>query len=418
MTTDLVFYFEAHQPYRLVKSLPKNDKLRRDPSQWFDDEANAWILRRVADRCYRPMSQLLLEMVERLDGEFSCSLSLSGTLIQQLKDWSPETVKAFTDLADTGHVEFLCETSHHSISGLVQDGPDALEEFRAQVADQKKTVTDLFGEAPVTFRNTELIVDETIAKTVEELGFDLLLGEGASLLLGWRPPHHLYRPHGCERLKLLLRDYDFSDDIGFRFSDRTWERYPLFAEAYAEKLKELPESAQVVGLFMDYETFGEHQWASTGIFEFFKALPRCILDDDRFRFRTPRQVAEDHDAVSEIRFPRAVSWADQERDVSAWLGNPMQQTAHHGIHGLRPKAIAAKPALSDAWRKLTTSDHTYYMATKRSSDGDVHEYFSPYASPHDAFMIFMDVCDALARELDDSTPPRPAPQKPHRKSRK
>ena len=395
---DVVFYFQVHQPYRLHKWRPKEPPKQLD---MFDEPLNRLVAERVAERCYLPMNRLLLDAIERTDGRFRCSFSLSGTVIRQLRDWVPEAVDSFVALADTGNVEFLCETSQHSLAALVDP-----TEFSAQVEIQRATITELFG-APTTFRNTELILDNGICKQVEDLGFDCMLGEGADRLLGWRSARVPYRPRGCRKLKLLLRSYSLSDDIAFRFSNTKWPAHPLFADTFAGWLHGLPEPAQFVGLFMDYETFGEHQGAQTGIFEFMRHLPEAVLKDPRFRFRTPAQVASERDVAAELDIPDPVSWADVERNVSAWLGNPMQKAAHEAIHGLRADVLRAaeqRPEVLRAWRDLTTSDHVYYIATKHHSDAEVHDYFSPYDSPHAAFVTVMTAVDHLRAELRAERP--------------
>ena len=396
--TDVVFYFQVHQPFRLRRytffDIAVDDR-------YFDDEENARILRRVAERCYLPMNALVLDLIEKSDGEFRASYSVSGTALDQMEMWAPEALESFQALARTGCVEFLCETSHHSLSSLFD-----LEEFEAQSRCQADRVEALFGKRPVTFRNTELVIDTRIAQTVEKMGFKVLLGEGAQHLLGWRSAHHVYRPEGCEKLKLLLRDYLRSDDIAFRFSNKAWEEWPLKAERFAQWIHAAEADDAFIGLFMDYETFGEHQWEETGIFAFMEALPDAILADERIRFRTPSEVAAERDPVARLEIPRPVSWADAERDVSAWLGNPMQRSANEALYALAPAVRAlgetgrkGRASLQQQWRRLSTSDHLYYMCTKWFSDGDVHKYFSPYASPHDAFIAFMNVLDDLARRL-------------------
>ncbi|MDA0374986.1 MAG: glycoside hydrolase family 57 protein [Planctomycetota bacterium] len=410
--TDVVFWFEAHQPFRLRHASRDEHASAEHP---FDDAGNRFILERVAERCYRPMNRLLLDLIEIHEGRFRCSFSLTGTLIEQLREWEPKTLDLFVDLAKTGCVEFVCETSHHTLAALTDPA-----EFAAQVSAQRDLVEDLFGTRPTTFRNTELILDESVAAQVEALGFDALLGEGAAPLLGDRQPFWPYRPRGCERLKLLLRCYPLSDDIGFRFSNPSWPEYPLMADRYARWLKGLPEDAAFVGLFMDYETFGEHQWIDTGIFDFMRRLPQEALLGDRVRFATPSQVAEAHPAREELPIPRPISWADEERDLSAWLANPMQRDAHDALYALLPSALAAAergdPGPMAIWRRLSTSDHVYYMATKRASDGDVHDYFSPYPRPHDAYMNFMNALEALRARLErprvEPTTPAGSPAQP------
>jgi alpha-amylase len=390
---DVVFYFQAHQPYR-IRKVRTGDKLRK--LRYFDDYLNRMVAERVAERCYLPMNQVLLEAIERTDGQFRCAFSLSGTLIRQLRDWVPRALDSFVELAETGNVEFLCETSQHSLAAVTD-----LDEFAAQIEVQRKTVADLFG-MPTSFRDTELILDNAICRKVEELGFECMLGEGADRLLTWRSPQVPYRPKGCRNLKLLLRSYSLSDDIAFRFSNRKWPAYPLFADTFAGWLHDVPPPAQFIGLFMDYETFGEHQGAHTGILDFMRHLPGQILEDENFRFRTPAQVAAERATIAELDIPDPVSWADVERNLSAWLGNPMQRAAHDALYALRPEVLAVaerRPDLLEAYRRLTTSDHVYYMATKHHSDAEVHEYFSPYDSPHAAFVAFMTVFDDLREQV-------------------
>jgi alpha-amylase len=294
----------------------------------------------------------------------------------------------------------------HSLAALFDE-----QEFREQVAEQRARVESLFGRAPTTFRNTELVIDERIAALVEELGFDVLLGEGADVLLAGRSAHVPWQPEGCTRLKLLLRDYELSDDIAFRFSNRSWEEWPLPAERFAGWVRELPPGEELVNLFMDYETFGEHQWADTGIFRFMERLPAELLADPQLRFATPAEAAAERAVAGRLAIPRPVSWADAERDLSAWLGNPMQRAAAEALWSLAPavrKMPAAGAELRQRWRRLTTSDHLYYMSTKFFSDGDVHKYFSPYATPHDAFVAFMNVIDDLARRIEAACKPAAA----------
>ncbi len=410
---DVVFYFQCHQPYRVAKWKP-GDRFHKQG--YFDDGLNRLVAERVAERCYVPMNTLLLEQIERTDGQFRCAFSLSGTLIRQLRDWVPAALDTFTALADSGNVEFLCETSQHSLAAVAD-----LDEFTQQVEIQRRTVTDLFGR-PTSFRNTELILDNRICKRVEELGFECMLGEGADRLLAWRSPQVPYTPKGCKSLKLLLRSYSLSDDIAFRFSNRKWPAYPLYAETYAGWLHDVPAPAQFIGLFMDYETFGEHQNAQTGIFEFMRHLPAHVLQDPDFRFRTPAQVAAERAAVCELDIPNPVSWADVERNLSAWLGNPMQTAAQQAIYALRADVLAVaeqRPDLLAAWREFTTSDHVYYAATKHHSDAEVHEYFSPYDSPHAAFVALMTALDHLrgqvqmarSKQPESTPPPRPKQHK-------
>ncbi len=404
--TDVVFYFQVHQPFRLRRFSFFDIGVRED---YFDDVENERIARRVAEKCYLPMNTLMRELIERHEGKFRIAYSITGTALDQLEAWAPDALESFRALARTGCVEFLGETSMHSLSGLRD-----LELFREQVLAHCTRIEQLFGARPRTFRNTELVIDSRIARAVEDMGFEAMLGEGADHLLGWRSPHRVYRPAGCKTLKLLLRSYKFSDDIAFRFSNKTWDQYPLTADRFARWLHELPVQDVFVGLFMDYETFGEHQWKETGIFEFMQHVPAEILRDERFRFRTPAQVAAQNEAVAELDIPHPISWADAERDVTAWLGNAMQRAANDALYSIAGSirkidgTSTAGRRLERAWQRLTTSDHLYYMCTKFFSDGDVHKYFSPYQSPHDAYIAFMNVIDDLARRAARASGERPS----------
>ena len=392
MTTSVVPYFQVHQPFRLRRYTFFDIGVN---ARWFDDSENERIVKRVAERCYVPMNALLLDLIDRTDGRFRCAFSVSGTALDQMEAWAPEALDGFVRLARTGAVEFLAETSQHSLAFLTDE-----QEFRAQVRAQADRVERLFGRRPTTFRNTELVIDERVARTAEELGFTALLGEGADHLLGSRSPGHVYGVLGCERLKLLLRTYRFSDDIAFRYSNRSWPGWPLTADKFAASIHALPAAEEVVGLFMDYETFGEHQWKETGILDFLAAMPAAVLADPRFDFRTPSEAVANRTSAGTLSIPHPVSWADAERDLTAWLGNPMQRSANLALYGLLPALRrAGRDDLTAAWRRLSTSDHLYYMCTKWFSDGDVHKHFSPYSTPHDAFIAFMNVLDDLERRI-------------------
>ncbi|PIE22643.1 MAG: alpha-amylase [Planctomycetota bacterium] len=395
--TDVVFYFQVHQPYRLRRySFFEIGK----SSSYFDDYENERLLRRVSERCYLPMNQLLAELIEKHGGRFRCSFSLSGVVLDQLERWAPDALQSFVDLSKTGAVEFLCETSQHSLS-FTED----LKEFEAQIASHRDRIEKLFGQRATTFRNTELVCNNDIAHLVEGMGFRAILAEGAEHLMGWRSPHRVYRPEGCEKMKTLLRSFRYSDDIAFRFSNQGWSEWPLTAERFAQWLHRLPEDDSYVGLFMDYETFGEHQWKETGIFDFMRSLPEQILSHPRFGFATPGEIAEREDPIARLDMPHPVSWADAERDMTAWLGNPMQREAHESLYrmGADARFVGEEyPKLLSTWRRLTTSDHVYYMSTKYLSDGEVHKFFSPYQTPHDAFIAFMNVIEDLGRRIRDA----------------
>jgi len=364
----ICFYFQVHQPLRLrhYTVFDKNDK-------YFDDYKNASICRKVANKCYLPANRLLLDIIRQFEGRFRITYSITGVLLEQLLSFSPEVMSTFDALAETGCVEFLAETYYHSLSFLY-----SRDEFVEQVRKHAETIEYFFGQKPRVFRNTELIYNNDLAALVESIGgFDAIMTEGADQILGFRSPNFVYRPKGCSKLKLLLKNYSLSDDIAFRFSNRDWSQWPLTADKFARWINDVNGNGNVVNLFMDYETFGEHQWKDTGIFDFMRHLPEQVLKYPDNDFKTPSEIVQCYEAVDTIDVPHLISWADIERDLSAWLGNAMQE-----------KIIAD-------WRKLQTSDHFYYMCTKYFADGDVHKYFNPYDSPYDSYINFMNVLDNL-----------------------
>ena len=381
------FYFQVHQPFRLG-----HYTIFDSHNNYFDDSRNAQICRKVAEKCYLPSNLLFLDLIKKYHGRFKISYSITGVLLEQLQLYAPRVLETFQELADTGCVEFLGETYHHSLSFLYSH-----EEFIRQIKAHTRTIQKLFGQRPRIFRNTELIYNNNLAELIEKLGtFDGIITEGADHILGYRSPNFVYRPVNSKRLKLLLKNYRLSDDIAFRFSNRSWSQWPLKADKFASWVNAINGCGFVVNLFMDYETFGEHQWESTGIFDFMRHLPHEILKHPDNDFKTPSEAINSYDAVDEIDIPYTISWADIERDVSAWRGNPMQENALAELYGFEKKVMKTHdPEIIAHWRKLQTSDHFYYMCTKYFSDGDVHKYFNPYESPYDSYINFMNVLDNL-----------------------
>jgi alpha-amylase len=386
---DVCFYFQVHQPFRLrpygVFDIGKSH-------DYFDDRANEAILEKVASRCYRPMNALLEELVAEHAGRFKLAFSVTGTALDQLERWAPDVIESYQRLAASGSVEFLGETYHHSLAGVAHAG-----EFAEQVTLHAARVEKLFGQEPRVFRNTELMFRDGLAEQIAALGFRGVLAEGAERVLGWRSPNFLYAARSAPGLRLLLKNYRLSDDIAFRFGDRGWGEHPLSVEKFAGWVHAVNGCGTVVNLFMDYETFGEHQWAETGIFEFMRRLPGAILDHADGGFVTPSEAIDRHDAAGTVEFRDWVSWADSERDLTAWLGNRMQRAALEQLLALREPVLASgDPGLLEEWRRLSTSDHLYYMCTKYFADGDVHKYFSPWDSPYEAHIAFMNVLADLA----------------------
>ena len=383
----ICFYFQVHQPVRL-----RHYTVFDNNEHYFDDHKNAFICRKVANKCYLPANRLLLDIIKRCDGRFKIAYSITGTLLEQLHCFSPEVISTFDALVETGCVEFLAETYYHSLSFLYSQN-----EFVEQVNKHCETIEYLFGQKPKVFRNTELIYNNDLARLVESMGkFDAIITEGADHILGFRSPNFVYHPEGCSKLKLLLKNYSLSDDIAFRFSNRAWSEWPLTAGKFAQWVNSVNGNGNVVNLFMDYETFGEHQWADTGIFDFMRHLPEQLLRHPDNDFKTPSEVVQCYEPVGTVDVRNLISWADTERDLSAWLGNAMQSNAIHELYRLEKKIkkTCDEKLISD-WRKLQTSDHFYYMCTKYFADGDVHKYFNPYDSPYDSYINFMNVLDNL-----------------------
>ena len=389
----ICFYFQVHQPWRLKRY--RFFDMGRDHN-YLDDLTNRSIMQKVARECYLPMNALLFNLIRQSEGRFRCTFSLTGLAVEQMRAYAPEVLDSFRRLARTGCVEFLAETYSHSLASL-----SSKEDFMQQVALHTELMKKEFGVAPTAFRNTELIYSDRIGSDVAEMGFKTMLAEGARHVLGWKSPGYVYANALDQRLRLLLRNYKLSDDIAFRFSNRGWDQWPLTAEKYTGWLASDELEGDVVNLFMDYETFGEHQWAESGIFEFMKYLPGAVIADGRLKFATPAEVAEAHQPVAILHSPYPISWADEERDVTAWLGNELQNEAFSKLYALYDKIHELdSPDLNYVWRFMQSSDHFYYMATKWFSDGDVHSYFNPYGSPYEAFVNYMNVLSDFEIQIE------------------
>ncbi|MBN1684957.1 MAG: glycoside hydrolase family 57 protein [Gammaproteobacteria bacterium] len=381
---DICIYFQVHQPNRLRKYSYFDIGYHHD---YEDDQKNRNILLKVAQKCYLPTNALLLKLINEFKGDFKVAFSISGIAIEQFKKFNPEVLDSFKRLSETGHVEFLNETYYHSLSFLFSK-----KEFKEQVKLHQNLIQKEFGYKATTFRNTELVYNNELAEFVEKLGYQTILAEGADKILEWRSPNFVYRPKNCKKLKKLLKNYRLSDDIAFRFSERSWKEFPLTADKYAHWVHNFAGSADVINLFMDYETFGEHQWEDSGIFNFLNHLPREIFKHPDFGFVTPNEASRKYQPVAELDVPYFVSWADIDRDLSAWCGNALQEDALKAVYGLEEQVKATKDeALLAKWRSLLTSDHFYYMCTKWFNDGDVHAYFNPYDSPYEAYMTYQNV---------------------------
>lgn len=387
----ICFYFQVHQPFRIKKY----GIFDMGSSEYFNDESetdlnNSRILKKVANKCYLPANKVLKEVLES-NPDFKASFSFSGVFLEQCAMYAPEVLESFKELIDTGRVEVMSETYYHSLAALYSQ-----KEFEKQIKLHAEAIKEIFNKTPEVFRNTELIYSDDIAQEVNKMGFKAMLAEGADHILGWRSPNFLYKPKGIDDLVLMLKNYRLSDDIAFRFGEREWKEYPLTAEKFSQWASAYNGSGEVINLFMDYETFGEHQWEDTGIFEFLRHFPVEFLKHPDNNFITPSEAVDRYEVVGEIEAPHCVSWADVERDISAWRSNEIQHDSLRCVYDMEREVMELNdPEITHIWRKLQTSDHFYYMCTKWFQDGDVHKYFNPYESPYEAFIAFSNVVNDL-----------------------
>ena len=395
MKKSICLYFQVHQPNRL--RLFRFFDIGKD-SHYYDDFANRTILRRIAQRCYLPMNEILLNLINENKGQFKVAFSITGSALEQFSRYAPEVITSFRKLADTGCVEFLSETYYHSLASLASPA-----EFQHQVNKHKAAIEKYFGVTPVTFRNTELVYSDAIGQMTYDMGFKTVLTEGARHILGWRSPNFVYSGASADKQKLLLKNSGLSDDIAFRFSDKSWPDWPLTSGKYLSWVKNACANDEIINLFMDYETFGEHQKQDSGIFDFMKYFAQDVIADGEFEFVTPAEAAKKHTSVGALDCPDAISWADEERDVTAWLGNELQNDAFNKLYSLTEKlSILNDDTLWSDFGHLQESDHFYYMCTKFFSDGSVHKYFNPYDTPYEAFINYMNVLSDFMLRVDDA----------------
>jgi alpha-amylase len=381
----IVLYLHVHQPYRIRHYTVFDSGVKHDyfDAAYNDQTSNERILKKVAEKSYLPTNARLLQIL-RENPDFKVSLSITGTVIEQLERWSPEALQSFKDLCATGRVEIVAETYHHSLAFFYSRA-----EFEMQVDMHQRKIQEVFGQTPQVFRNTELSYNNDLAYWADRAGYKGILTEGWDPVLGWRSPNFVYRPTYTNNIRLLMKNYKLSDDIAFRFGDHDWKEWPLTADKFAHWMSE-DQTATNFNLFMDYETFGEHQWEESGVFDFLEHLPREWSKTEGNTFMTVSEVIDNFEPVDRVDIPQTVTWADTERDLSAWLGNAMQAGAITALYGMQDQIIATGDlALIEDWRKLQTSDHFYYMCTKWFNDGDIHAYFSPYDTPYEAYINFM-----------------------------
>lgn len=392
--SSVVFYLQMHQPYRL-----RRYNVFDAGSNYFDQQLNRDLLHRVADRCYLPFLKMAKKLADDSGGQFKFGVSLTGSLYDQLCDGKPEVIELLQQLAAANQIELLGETYDHSLAFLY-----SRSEFDRDVARHRQLMIETFGQTPKVFRNTELLYNNQLADHLTATGdYVGVITEGTDPLLGYRSPNRLYESPGG--MKLLLKNYRLSDDIAFRFSDRRWSEWPLTAEKFAGWLGRDAARSKVFNLFMDMETFGEHQRSESGIFDFFESLVGQIVADSKYRFMTPTECCETFDAEDVYDVPHTISWADTERDASAWVGNAMQSSSLHELYRLEDAIVKSGDAnLLRTWRRMGASDHFYYMATKYQADGAVHKYFNPYESPYDAYINLMNVLENLRSRVEHKVP--------------
>ena len=381
-------YFQVHQPIR-IKNYTFFDI--GESHDYFNDTLNEEVLNKVADKCYIKANAILHETLLKLNGQFKIAFSFSGIVLEQLQALRPDVIESFQKLVETGYVEILAETYYHSLAFAFSK-----TEFDRQIKLHSAKIEELFGLKPTVFRNTELIYSDDLAHHINDLGYSGILAEGSEKVLKEKSPNYVYASTRPGNIKVLTKNYSLSDDVAFRFSDQGWSEYPLSAARYANRVHRFADEADVISLFMDYETFGEHQWEETGIFQFLKLFPEKVLRHMDFDFKTPSEVVSAYIAKDIYESPEYSSWADTERDISAWLGNSMQIDAAKKLYEWEDKVLKLnEPKLSETWGKLQCSDHFYYMSTKGTNDGAVHGYFSPFTSPYDAYLHYMNILSDL-----------------------
>ena len=385
MKKSICIYFQIHHPERLRKYQFFDIGKKHN---YFDNYANRSELEDLAENCYLPANALLLDLIKKYEGKFKVAFSISGSAIDQLEMHTPEVIRSFQELAQTGQVEFLAETYSHSLASLSED----TDEFELQVKRHSAAIKELFGKKPVTFRNTSLIYSDKIGKRVADLGFKTMLTDGAKHVLGWKSPNFVYKNALDENLNLLLKNSKLSDDIAIRFSDKNWSEYPLTSEKYADWVSHSLQDTEVLNLFMNYEVIGHYNRAESGIFDFLRYFIQQIAENPNYQFLLPKEVTKKYTAKDILPVPYPISWTDEERDITSWLGNELQKEAFTELFKIQPLVKKKKNAeLNEDYSRLQASEHFYFMRTKLFSGADYHKYILPYESPYEAFINYMNV---------------------------
>ncbi len=376
----ICLYFEIHQIIHLKRY--RFFDIGRD-HYYYDDYENERSINDIAERSYVPALNALIQMAKENPGYFKVALSLSGVGLEQMELHAPQVIDLLHELNATGAVEFLCEPYSHGLASLKNE-----ESFKDECMRMKNKIKELFGQTPKVFRNSSLIYSDEIGAQVAAMGFKGMLTEGAKHILGWKSPHFVYNCAMNPKLKLLLRDYKLSDDISLRFNNTEWSEYPLFAETYMDWIANLPEGENVINIFMELCALGIFQPLSSNILEFLKALPKCAKDRG-ITFSTPSELCQNVDSVGAIDVPYNVSWVDEERDTSCWLGNVMQREAFEKLYSVADRVrICNDRRLKQDWDYLQASNNFRFMTTKQSS---VTMHRGIYDGPYDAFTNYMNI---------------------------
>ncbi len=389
--------FQVHQPLRHRRY--RFFDIGND-HYYYDDYTNETVIKNLSQKCYLPANSLLTELAKKLKSKLKVAFSVSGVALEQFEIYAPEVIRSFKKLNSTGCVEFLSETWSHSLSSLSDKNA-----FENQVKMHERRISELFGSKPSVFSNTEMIYSDQIGSQIFKMGYKGIITEGPRHVLGWKSPNFVYVNALNPRLKVLMRNFKLSDDISFRFSNKDWSEYPLTAGKYIGWIKNLNPREEVVNLFLNYETLGGIQPAESGIFDFLEYFISGVASDDELKFAFPAEIIKDTQPVSAVNVPYPISWADEERDLTAWLGNDMQKEAFRKLYSIceRMKECRNEKLLKD-WNYLQVSDHFYYMSTKLFSNGEVHSYFNPFDSPYEAFINYMNILSDFKIRLNSVVP--------------
>lgn len=393
----ICLFFQIHQPFRYRRY--RFFDIGND-HYYYDDYANETTLSKVAEKCYLPTNKLLLKLATKYKGKFKVAFSITGVALDQFELYAPEVIKSFQDLTKTGCVEFLSETYSHSLSSLKDN-----KAFEKQVLLHEQRIFNLFGQKPNVFRNTEMIYSDEIGAHIHKMGYTAILTEGARHVLGWKSPNFLYVNAINPRMKVLMRNFKFSDDISFRFSNTNWSEFPLTAEKFTGWFNKLHEKEEIINLFLSYETFGQRQPKESGIFDFLEHWVDNVVKIDNLKFVTPTQAVQELQPISIVSVPDPISWADEERDLTSWLGNEMQKEAFEKLYVLSQRMDNCKnDDLIKDWNYLQESDHFYYMSTKFFSGNQEQIYTNPFDSPYEAFINYMNVLSDFTLRLNEDVP--------------